>query len=250
MFFYLAGYEHKREKTMIIYGVRPICIKKYIDRHIKCEECGGYTHKLRVYKDCFHVFFIPFFPVGVKTITSHCCQCNYALNSGKREFYLNQTRNPLYMFSGLFLIAALIIALVFNDLQEQKLSKEYLADPAVGDVYLIYENSDKVKGYYFLKVFDIHEDTVFLRTNRLVYSSYISKFNEADYFNLEYAGYNLKSELEGLMEEGLIKNVYRNYDPETRFSVERYASEFEPIQEITEEYKIEMEGQNFPDTSL
>ncbi|NDV83543.1 zinc-ribbon domain-containing protein [Bacteroides sp. 51] len=205
----------------ILHGTKTLRIKKYIDNRIKCEECGSYTHIFKVYQDYFHIFFIPFVPFGVKRITSQCSKCGFALNGQKKDFYLDQTRTPKYMYSGIILIVSIITAAILLNLHNQKLKKEYIANPMIGDVYLIKGEANNNE-YYFMKVKHIIEDSIYLIPNSYIYSRFVTKFNEKeDYFNLYYLMSTSKDHLKELLEEGKIRSVERDYDEDTGFNVEK-----------------------------
>jgi len=204
----------------IIYGTRTMRIKKYIDTHVKCEECGSYTHIFKVYHDYFHIFFIPFVPTGVKRVTSYCHKCGSQWNGEKRDFYLEQTRKPKYLYAGVFLIVALLGLFVFMGVRSDRLEKEYIANPAIGDIYFI-KDEEEVKGYYFMKIKHIHADSVFFVFNAYVYNGYVSRFDSKDFFNLANNIWLLKDELKDIHEKGIIRSVKRNYNARTGFHIEK-----------------------------
>lgn len=205
----------------ILHGSKTFRIKKYIDNRIKCEECGSYTHIFKVYQDYYHIFFIPFVPHAAKRITSQCSKCGSALNGQKKEFYLSQTRTPMYMYSGIILIISIIAAMILLNLHTQKLKKEYIANPMIGDVYLM-KDEEEMKGYYFVKVKDIIEDSIFLIPNAFVYSRFTSKFeSKEDYFNSYYLISTSRDDLKGLLEESRIISVERDYNKDTGFNIEK-----------------------------
>ncbi len=94
---------------MIIFGIRRARIKKIDDYDIKCENCGKFHQKFYIYQQCFHVMFIPFLPLGIKTIRCKCAECNDAFNQEKKNDYLSFTQTPIFMFTGTILVAGLII---------------------------------------------------------------------------------------------------------------------------------------------
>ncbi len=95
---------------MIIFGTGRMRIKKYDDYTIVCENCGESAQLFSVYQQYFHVFFIPFFPSGVKSISCACIKCNDMFNQKRHSHYLSITRTPLYMYTGAVLFSLLIIS--------------------------------------------------------------------------------------------------------------------------------------------
>lgn len=205
---------------MIIVGARTMRIKRFRDRDLVCPNCGEYTREFNVYKQYFHIFFIPVFPVSSKQITSHCCSCGHQSNE-KMDFYLKQTRTPLYLFTGLFLIVALVIFGGIENHKEQKLKQEYIANPAIGDVYLFYNKAGEEKGYYFTKITDIKEDTLFMVFNRFIYSKFVSDFDDEDYFDLDNNGYALKKDVQEYLDLNIINSVERGYKADSKFNIEK-----------------------------
>ena len=97
----------------VIYGKRTARIKKYNDNRHYCRSCNCYDLTAKVYKEYFHIFFIPFFPTGIKTVKIHCNSCGqpFRIDTVKKE-YENISKTPFYLYAGLMLIASLILLLV------------------------------------------------------------------------------------------------------------------------------------------
>lgn len=204
----------------ILYGTRTKRIKKYVDTHVKCEECGSYTHIFEVYHDYFHVFFIPFVPYGVSRITSYCHKCGSHENGEKRNFYLEQTRKPKYLYSGFFLIAALFVAFVVMGLRSDSLEKEYIDNPAIGDVYLV-KDDERMEGFMFMKVKDVKDDGVYCILNAFVYNRFVSRFDKSDFFQLTDPIFISKENLKKMHDKNIIRSVERNYNSRTGFDIEK-----------------------------
>lgn len=123
---------------IFIYGKRKIRIKKYDDYHVKCENCDSYEQRFSVFQEYFHIFFIPIFPLGVKTIKSVCLKCNDTFNGEKKKHYLSITRTPLYLYTGVILFIGLIITLVIANITTQKQKAEYVANPKINQCQNIF----------------------------------------------------------------------------------------------------------------
>lgn len=206
---------------IFIFGRRKVRIKKYDDYHIKCDTCNSCGQRFSVYQEYFHLFFIPVFPSGIKTITSVCLQCNDSFNREKRNHYLSITRTPFYLYAGIILFVGLIVFLVIANLATQKQKEEYVAHPKVNDVYLIRQDEEKSTIYYFLKIKNIDVDTVELLHSNFQYKRFVSEMDDSDYFVRDDVFRVLKSDLKRDLDDGIINAVERDYKNSSRFSVEK-----------------------------
>ncbi|HBS85258.1 MAG: hypothetical protein A2W91_15745 [Bacteroidetes bacterium GWF2_38_335] len=206
---------------MIIYGSRKIRIKKHDDFQIKCENCGGYEHRFYVYQEYFHVFFIPIFPSGIKTIKSACLKCSYLFNQEKKNHYLSITRTPVYFYTGIILLAGLVFAGVIGNLITQREKSEFVNDPMINDVYLIRDDDNDSKTYYFLKIKNINSDTVELIHSAYQYNEFVSNMHDSDYFVKDKVNKVLKSDLKDYLDDGTINSVERDYEKTSRFMIEK-----------------------------
>jgi len=203
----------------LIYGYRIARIKKYADNRHACPNCGAFDLDVRVYKGYFQLFLIPFFPAGMKTTSIYCNECWQRYPDGPlQEEYERITRVPLFLYSGIILVVALIIFLVFANLNKQKEKARFVDEPRIGDVYKMKKDEGKSKAYYFLRVSKIRGDTVSLYHNHLVYDRYVSKFNSDDFFvSGEQVGI-IKDSLKRMLERGEINSVERDYGSKTGFN--------------------------------
>src|SRR5688572_9067139 len=128
---------------MIIYGSRPVHLKSGQSPTLVCPSCGQTgTIFLSAYSKHAHIFWIPLFPIG-RFGVSQCQHCKQVLETGAmphelRREYDNlkaETKVPLWQFSGLGVIAAIIVFATYASGEDKKKEAEYLANPAVGDVY-------------------------------------------------------------------------------------------------------------------
>ena len=207
---------------MIFFGIRKSRIKKYDDYHIKCENCNGFGERFLVYQEYFHIFFIPIRPVGFKTIKSVCLNCNYAFNEQKLNHYSSITRKPIWLYTGLILLAGLIIVLVGAHIIGQRRVAEFVANPQIGDVYRIRQtNDDGSRTFYFLKIQNIESDTVELLQSYFEYSRFVSRPTESNFFVRDYYFRVLKSDIKDWRESGFIDWVYREFVAPSRFIEEK-----------------------------
>ena len=101
---------------MIIYGNKATQVAAE-NINDKCSNCGTQNSiQMKVFQKYAHVFWIPIFPIG-KTASSQCSHCKQVLQ--KKEFTGNmnndykavksKSKTPIWTFSGLALLIALII---------------------------------------------------------------------------------------------------------------------------------------------
>src|SRR4051794_36522397 len=110
---------------MFLYGKKTVRIKKYDDYNIQCTNCKEFAIRYSIYHEYFHIFFIPFFPSGIKDGEGKCTKCNKR-NSDKKEDYVSKTRTPIYFYSLWIIFLGLIIFIVLANLQTQKEKKLYV----------------------------------------------------------------------------------------------------------------------------
>lgn len=196
----------------VIYGRRKARVKKYTDNRNYCKSCNSFDLNVKVYKEYFHIFFIPFFPLGDKTVKIVCNNCGepYRSDSVQKE-YEKSTKTPIYLYAGLILIAILVALLVNANIKTQKEKAKFVENPKVGDVYLIRKDEKNSTSYYFLRVTQINGDTVLVYHNNLVYSGFISKLNDDDFFDKGEELIFTKQELKQMLDSDEINMVKRNY---------------------------------------
>jgi len=125
------------------------------------------------------------------------------------------------MYSGILLPILFVAFIVMVRVNTVKMEKEYVANPAIGDVYVINEKEGD-NGYYFMKIKDIRQDSIFLILNAYSYSRYTWKMDREDYFNQFNSALILKGELPKLLDDDIICSVNRDYDESYGFDVEKY----------------------------
>jgi len=155
---------------MIIYGTKPVHLKSAQPASAVCPSCGQTgTTLLSAYSKHAHIFWIPLFPIG-RLGVSQCQHCKAALDDSqmpteiKREYnnLKAETRVPIWQFAGLGVIAVLVAFGVYANGENAKKQLEYLAAPAVGDVYEYKTDNGR---YSSMKVVSVTADSVLLSAN-------------------------------------------------------------------------------------
>jgi hypothetical protein len=196
---------------IFIYGRRKAKIKKTSDHIGSCTTCNSIGLEFEIYRDYFHLFWIPLFPIGVKESKVHCTKCGKPNDFHPRvKHFESVTRTPVYLYSGMLIFLMLVLSLVFANINTQKEKALFIADPKVGDVYRIRKDANDSTYYYFLRVARIQRDTVIVYPNILQYFGFITKLNDEDHFVTQEFFYT-KKELKELLEKGEINSVERGY---------------------------------------
>lgn len=199
----------------IIYGRKQATIKKYTHTQDSCKSCKSFDLNVKVYKVYAHVFFIPFFPFGPKSVEMRCKSCGEPNRDiSLQNHYEQNTKIPFYLFSGLILIAALIGALWVHIEYKNKREAAYVAAPKVGDVYTIHQDTV----YYFLRLSQIKGDTVLAYPSYLGYPRFVSEMQSDDYFTKETELIYTKKELKEMLKKAEIHSVDRDYSDNDGFN--------------------------------
>lgn len=196
----------------LIYGKRTARIKKYSGDHENCRNCKSFDLDIRVYKDYFHIFFLPIFAFGSKTVKIRCNNCGERLWVNEiQKHYEDITKTPFYLYAGIILFSGLILLFVNVNLNTQKEKAKFVGNPKVGDVYTIRKETNNTSTYYFLRLSKISGDTVFAFHNNLEYNGFISKLNDDDFFVKDDELFFLKKELKQMLDKNEINSVEREY---------------------------------------
>ena len=201
---------------MIIFGSRSAYIGSKMSANAICSNCQT-QGKIRysVFSSHAHVFWIPVFPMG-KTGVSECQHCKQTLRvremPAKMQQECNATKKemkaPIWQFSGLFVIGALIVLAGFASKKDKKNEAEYLIKPLVGDIYDYKTNTDQ---YSTMKIAKVTTDSVFVQLNdyEISRSSKIYKIDkEKNYADTIY-GYSI-DEIKSMYDEEIIIDIDRD----------------------------------------
>jgi hypothetical protein len=202
---------------MIVYGIRTKQLAKEILTD-KCPNCGTQnTVELYVFQKYAHVFWIPFFPSG-KAAVSQCSHCKQVLKQKEmpasfRASYENvklQAKTPIWTFSGLALVAALITIAVISDKKKDERNAKLILAPQKGDIF---EIKTKDNQYTLYKVDTIQGDSVLIRPNNYEVNKEtglndLKRKGETAYSEDLFAIH--KKELKEMLESGEIIDIERN----------------------------------------
>lgn len=196
----------------LIYGRRKARIKKYTDYQQPCQSCKVFDQDVRVYRDYYHFFFIPVFPIGEKTVSIRCKNCGEPMRLEViKKHYEKISKTPFYLFTGTLLLIGLVFTLYYFNLSTQRDKIAFLENPKVGDVYTIRIHKNNKAVYYFLRLSRVVGDTVFAYHNNLEYGGYVSRLDDDDYFVENEEVVFLKSDLKQMLGQMKINAVERDY---------------------------------------
>jgi len=201
---------------MIIYGSR----SKLLARELvtdKCPNCASQNStEVHLYQRWAHVFWIPFVPIG-KTIASQCGHCKQVLKEKEMPSPMqsiardikSRSKTPIWTFTGLALLAVLIVIAVIDDKKNDEKIVQLILAPKAGDVL---EMKTAASQYTLYKVAAIEGDTVLIRqnnmeTNKLTGLWKLKEQGDNGYSEDVYAV--PKSELKAWFDKGEIMDVER-----------------------------------------
>ncbi len=154
---------------MIIYGSRSKQLAKETSIE-KCAHCGTQNMDMYIFQRYAHIFWIPFFPIG-KTAVSQCNNCKQVLKQKEMpaslqkeiNYTLNtKTKTPVWMFSGLVLLAILITSMVIDSNKKNQRNAALILAPQSGDVFEVRTVDNQ---YTLFKVNEVQGDTIMLFVN-------------------------------------------------------------------------------------
>lgn len=200
---------------MIFYGKKGSVLKTEQLTGLSCPHCMSKDALYCAVAGSYaHIYWIPFFPLG-KTLVSQCTHCKQVLEEKEmphdlREHcqYLKQeTKTPIWYFSGIGVIAALILIVSLTSSAEKKENKARLEAPQAGDRYEIQTQDGD---YTLLRITRLSGDTVFFNPNEYTVNK-ISGLSDLDkpekYLDEEYL--ILRADLNDMMQKGKILDINR-----------------------------------------
>ncbi|SFD12425.1 zinc-ribbon family protein [Chitinophaga sp. CF118] len=195
-----------------IYGKKKTHIKSDTNHEYVCQNCNHSDLDVHVYREYFHLLFLPIIPVGAKEVKIRCNNCEQLKWIASLEKHYEKTsRTPFYLYTGLGILIGLILFAFIAGLQGKKENILFVENPHVGDVYTIKHEKKDSTSYYFFRIAQIEGDSVSVYHNNLIYYGYVSKFNEQDFFMKDEKFLFTKKMLKEMLEKGEIDNVDRDY---------------------------------------
>lgn len=152
---------------LFYYGTKATNLKNGQIINVDCPNCNTNVSMIySVYGKYAHLYLIPFFPVKKLTFTE-CNSCKKTFEQAElsssiqqkleREKEKNAVKTPIWMFSGLFIIAIITAMGFYSSHQTDVDSENFIKSPKVGDVYLL----NSTDGFYTtMKIDQISKDSL------------------------------------------------------------------------------------------
>ncbi|WP_298308472.1 zinc-ribbon domain-containing protein [Flavobacterium sp.] len=202
---------------MIFYGTKASNIKNGQVINVDCPHCETNTSmNYAVFGKYAHVYWIPFFPIG-KTTVAECNNCKRTFEYSElpqpiqtkldREKEKDAVKTPIWMFSGLGIIAVLVAIGIYSSGETEKKEAEYLKAPKVGDIYKFESNP----GFYStMKVESVLKDSLHVLVNDMETNktSGINDIDKPENYK-ELYGYS-KEEIRKMYKDKKIYEIERN----------------------------------------
>ncbi len=201
---------------MIVYGYRSTHLKSGVLPNVKCPHCETQNEMTAsVYGRHVHIFWIPLFPAG-KTGVFECQHCHKGfkkkelLEDGKLAYknFKSTVKTPLWKYSGLVIIALLIAVGIYSSQQKKAKMEQYIAQPAMYDIYTFKTDQNY---YSTFKVIEVFDDSIYVNYNGLETNkiSGVKDINKPQNYidSLYYVLTN--NDIKRLQESGDLKNVAR-----------------------------------------
>jgi hypothetical protein len=199
---------------MIVYGSRSKELAKDILTD-QCPNCGKQNSiDMHVFQKYAHVFWIPIFPMG-KTGVCQCDHCKQVLSLKEMPASLvisynnlkEKAKTPIWMFSGLALLAILITIGIISGKKNDEKNAKLILSPKAGDIFEIKVNNSQ---YTLYKVNEVLGDSVFVQINYYE-TNKVTGLNDLkkEAYSEEVMGFS-KAELKQMLEKGEIIDIERN----------------------------------------
>ncbi len=202
---------------MIFYGRKASRLKDGQLRNVTCPSCDtNSTMTYSIFGKYAHIYWIPTFPMGKENIIE-CDNCKQTFKVKelpeqiKNKFKLeNQdVKTPFWNFTGLAIIACLIMSVIYISKQDGIDSLEYIKAPKSGDVYTIKGSEDDFIST--MKVIKVKQDSVVVVYNEYESDGYsISKLNKLENYNMSEAYSFSKEEIQNMFDTKDISAVKRD----------------------------------------
>ena len=202
---------------MIIFGTGITYLNTVDSDSSKCPNCGAEkTFRFHIFGRYFHVFRIPFIPIG-KGWDTDCRECKHAflvhdLDKETRHELKKVSRSqfpPIWHFSGVVAILLATVFVLYNGRTVEEPRDEYAQSPQIGDIY---HTKGETDGYYSSwKVANVTNDSIYVHLNVYETSGItgLSDIDVEDNYTEETYGLAL-SEIPSLLEENEIVAIERN----------------------------------------
>jgi len=212
---------------MIIFGTQSKSVNGPALMSSTCPRCGSGGQATSGVIRYFHLFWIPVFPIS-RRVAVTCNLCRFTrdqhqipaplADNVKRMLFTQRTMLP--MFSGSIIIAVLTGMMVVETNQHERQTREYLAEPKQGDIYVadftqLFEAADDQYRYGVMQVQSLKGSQVGVNVSGILYehapwnsSKLQREVSRPGYFSGETFVID-RAQLESLGASGAIRSVVR-----------------------------------------
>lgn len=213
---------------MVVYGWRGRVLSGAQIQDMECANCGKNMYTTFGILQYFHIFWIPLFPYSRKP-GMECENCKHT-QVGKeiRDPVRGKIKDAVFtmgrtapMFAGLVLIAAAAAFIAFTGWQNQEQERLYLANPEVGDTYIvkvskIFEGGDPEYDFVLMQIESVNGDQVGFKVSATQYNlakgpkedMRTGKADDPDYYMDGIQTFSL-DELASIEDNRGIRSIYR-----------------------------------------
>ena len=202
---------------MVLVGTQNTLIQEGQLSEVDCSNCSfENTLNFRIYSKYVQITMIPLFAVG-KIFECKCSNCkkefDYEDFSEKdqqkiiTQKEIKEAETPWWTYSGIAITIGFIIFSINSYFDNNKLTKERINTPTIGDVYVIKLNT----GYYStIKVDNIIRDSIYATENdfKTYLASDIDDIDISENYSTKKETYSRK-ELRELFEKDIITSIQR-----------------------------------------
>jgi phosphoglycerate-specific signal transduction histidine kinase len=150
--------------------------------------------------------------MGAKWMEIRCRNCGDETRADSIvKKYQGRAKTPFYTYSALILFAGLATFWFYWNKNNQKNKIEYIAHPAIGDVYNISKDENYTTTHYFMRIVALREDSVMLLQSHLEYTGFITDLADDDYFVKDDTSAYSRKQLQQMLDNNEIYAVKRNY---------------------------------------
>ncbi|WP_395044997.1 hypothetical protein [Flavobacterium sp.] len=202
---------------MIFYGTKASNLLNGQLINVDCPECKTNTSMTySVFGKYAYIYWIPIFPMSKVTVA----ECNHCKKTYEykdlseqiktkldREKEKSGLKTPIWMFSGLFVIAALVAIAFYVSGQTKDKEQTYIKNPKAGDVYSIKADDGN---FTTMRVDKVTKDSIYFTYNDYLtdQSTGISKIDVDKNYTIE-------------KDVTTQKNLQELYKKETIYSIDR-----------------------------
>jgi hypothetical protein len=212
---------------MVVYGWNSKTLKEAPFTGHQCASCGNESTHILVIGSYAHIFWIPIFPYR-KYLRIVCDNCQ--LENKPKEVSENvralakqlksKVRFPIYMFSGIGVIALLVAYFTIQGFMDNRNFEKYLNEPQANDIYHLYNSEEETDyKYYLWKVIDVNGDSVNISPNSFQYNYKPTRLETKDGFYDVFYTFH-KDQLKEFFETDVIREIQRGFEPGNGFERE------------------------------